>query len=163
MDQLRAAMDRFLQAMQEQLKNSQQLSRPLDRNARALSQQDLKSMLDRLENLARNGAKDAARQLLQQLQQMMENLQMATPDMNGDDLDDMMSELDELGDMIHQQQDLRDRTFRQGQDQRRQNGQRGQQGKQGQPGSKAIRGDSWTNCGRTSRRCATASTSCSTN
>jgi len=47
----------------------------------------------------------------------------------------MMSELDDLGDMIHQQQDLRDRTYRQGQDQRRQNGQqRGQQGKQGQEG-----------------------------
>jgi uncharacterized protein (TIGR02302 family) len=134
MDQLRAAMDRYLQAMQEQLKNKQQLARPLDRNARTLRSQDLKSMLDRLENLARNGAKDAARQLLQQLQQMMENLQMATPDMNGDDLGDMMSELDDLGDMIHQQQELRDRTFRQGQDQRRQNGQRGQQGKQGQPG-----------------------------
>ena len=81
--------------------------------------QDLKNLLDRLENMARNGAKDATRGLLQQLQQMMENLQMATPDMNGDDLGDMMQELDELGDMIHEQQDLRDRTFRQGQDQRR--------------------------------------------
>jgi uncharacterized protein (TIGR02302 family) len=133
MDQLRAAMDRFLQAMQEQLRNSQQLSRPLDRNARALSQRDLKSMLDRLENLARNGAKDAARQLLQQLEQMMENLQMASPDQNGDDMDDMMSQLDELGDMIQKQQELRDHTFRQGQEQRR-NGQRGQQGKQNQQG-----------------------------
>ena len=54
----------------------------------------------------------ASRLLLQQLEQMMENLQMATPDMNGDDLGDMMQELDELGDMIHEQQDLRDRTFR---------------------------------------------------
>jgi uncharacterized protein (TIGR02302 family) len=132
MDQLRAAMDRFMQAMQEQLKNNQQLARPLDRNARTLSQRDLKNMLDRLENLARNGAKDAARQLLQELQQMMENLQMATPDMNGDDLGDMMSELDELGDMIREQQQLRDHTYQQGQDQRRQNGQRGQQGRQGQ-------------------------------
>ena len=132
MDQLRAAMDRFMQSMQEQLKNNQQLARPLDRNSRALSQRDLKSMLDRLENLARNGSKDAAKQLLQQLQQMMENLQMASPDQNGDDMDDMMSQLDELGDMIGKQQDLRDRTFRHGQDQRRQNGQRGQQGKPGQ-------------------------------
>jgi uncharacterized protein (TIGR02302 family) len=133
MDQLRAAMDRYLQAMQEQMKNNQQLARPLDRNSRTLNSHDLKSMLDRLENMARNGAKDAARQLLQQLEQMMENLQMATPDMNGDDLGDMMSELDELGDMIHEQQDLRDRTFREGQDQRRQNGpQRGQQGRQSQ-------------------------------
>ena len=142
MDQLRAAMDRYLQAMQEQLKNKQQLARPLDRNARTLRSQDLKSMLDRLENLARNGAKDAARQLLQQLEQMMENLQMATPDMNGDDLGDMMSELDDLGDMIHQQQELRDRTYRQGQDQRRQNGQRGQQGKQGHPGQPGQQGQS---------------------
>src|SRR5262249_58895375 len=50
--------------------------------------------------------------------------------------DDMMSALDELGDMIRKQQQLRDRTFQQGQDQRRdrQRGQRGQQGQQGQQG-----------------------------
>ena len=107
MDQLRAAMDRFMQAMQEQLKNNQQLSRPLDRNSRMLRQQDLKNMLDRLESMARSGAKDAARELLQQLEQMMEHLQVATPDMNGDDLGEMMQQLDDLGDMIHEQQDLR--------------------------------------------------------
>lgn len=136
MDQLRAAMDRFMQALQEQLKNNQQAARPLDRNARMLRSQDLKSMLDRLEQLARNGAKDAARRLLQELQQMMENLQMAQPgqDMDGDDGDDMMSALDELGDMIREQQQLRDRTFRQGQDQRRQRSPRGQQGQQGKEG-----------------------------
>ena len=133
MDQLRAAMDRFMQAMAEQLKNSQQLARPLGPNTHVLSQQDLQNMLNRLENLAKNGAKDAARQLLQQLTQMMENLQMASPDGNGDDNDDMMSALDDLGDMIRQQQDLRDRTFKQGQDQRQQGTPRGQQGKPGQP------------------------------
>jgi uncharacterized protein (TIGR02302 family) len=142
MDQLRAAMDRFMQSMQEQLRNNQQLARPLDRNARVLSQRDLQSMLDRLENLARNGAKDAARQLLQQLQQMMENLQMASPGQNGDDSDDMMSQLDELSDMIQKQQELRDRTFRQGQDQRRQNNPRGQQGRQGQQGQQSQQGQS---------------------
>jgi uncharacterized protein (TIGR02302 family) len=134
MDQLRAAMDRFMQALAEQLKNHQQLSRPLGPNERVLSQRDLKNMLDRLENMAKNGNRDAARQLLQELQQMMENLQMASPGMDdeaGDD--DMMSKLDELGDMIRQQQDLRDRTFRQGQDQRQRGRQPGQQGQQ-QPG-----------------------------
>ena len=140
MDQLRAAMDRFMQAMQEQLKNNQQLSRPLDRNSRMLRQQDLKNMLDRLESMARSGAKDAARELLQQLEQMMENLQMASPDMNGDDLGDMMQQLDELGDVIHKQQELRDRTFRQGQDQRRRGGERGQQGRQGQKGQQGQQG-----------------------
>ncbi len=137
MDQLRAAMDRFLQAMIEQQKNSQQLARPLDPNAKVLSQRDLQSMLNKLEELSRSGAKDAAQALLQQLQQMMENLQMASPDANSDE-SDAMSALDELGDMIRQQQDLRDRTFKQGQDQRNPQGngsQRRQQGKQQQPGN----------------------------
>ena len=132
MEQLRAAMDKFLQALAEEMrKNPQQLSRPLDRNTRTLSQQDLKSMLDRLENLARSGNKDAARRLLEELQSMLENLQMARPGAAVDDGDDdMMSALDELGDMIRKQQQLRDKTFRQGQDQRRDR-QRGQQPGQG--------------------------------
>jgi uncharacterized protein (TIGR02302 family) len=144
MDKLRAAMDRFMQAMREQLKNTQQLSRPLGPNDHVLSQRDLQNMLDKLQQLAQSGNKDAARQLLQQLQQMMENLQMAQPGMdNGDDQDDMMSELDELGDMIHQQQDLRDRTFKQGQqqqqDQRQPRG--GQSRPNGQPNPQQGNGD----------------------
>jgi uncharacterized protein (TIGR02302 family) len=135
-EDLRAALDKFLQALAEEMrKNPQQNARRMDPNSRMLRQQDLKSMLDRLEQLSRSGAKDAARQLLDQLQQMLENLQMAQPggDMDGDD--DMMSALDDLGEMIRKQQQLRDRTYRQGQDQRRQQrGQRGQQGQQGQDG-----------------------------
>jgi uncharacterized protein (TIGR02302 family) len=134
MDNLRAAMDKFLQALADEArKNPQQLSRPLDRNnTRMLSQQDLKSMLDRLENMARSGNKDAARQLLDQMQSMLENLQMARPGAQQDGDDDMMSALDELGDMIRKQQQLRDKTYKQGQDQRQQRGQHGQQGQQGQ-------------------------------
>ena len=80
MDDLRAALDKFLQALAEQMrKNPQQLARPLDRNTRTLRPQDLKSMLDRLEQLARSGNKDAAQQLLEELQSMLENLQMAQP------------------------------------------------------------------------------------
>jgi uncharacterized protein (TIGR02302 family) len=137
-DQLRAALDKFLQALAEQMrKNPQQLARPLDPNARQLRPQDLRNMIDRLEQMARSGARDAARRMLQDLQQMLENLQMARPGQQMDDGDDdMMSALDELGDMIRKQQQLRDRTFQQGQDQRRdrQRGQRGQQGQQGQQG-----------------------------
>ena len=138
MEQLRAAMDRFLQAMAEQLKNNRELARPLSPNSRVLSSRDLQNMLDRLENLARSGAKDAARQLLQQLQEMMENLQAGMPDMNEGD-EDMMSALDELGDMIHQQQQLRDRTFQQGQ-QQRQDRQRGS--REGKPGQQQPNGNS---------------------
>ena len=136
MDRLRAAMQRYMQALAQQLKNHQQLARPLDPNAQVLSQRDLQNMLDRLENLAKSGAKGAAQALLQQLEQMMENMQMASPGMNGDD-SDQMSELDTLGDMIRKQQDLRDRTFKQGQN--RQGGQRGQEGR---PGRAQHPGDS---------------------
>jgi uncharacterized protein (TIGR02302 family) len=117
-ENLRAALDKFLQQLAEQLRNNpQQLARPLDPNTRMLSQQDLKNMLDRMERLSRSGDKDAARQLLEQLQQMLENLQMAQPGQNGDS--DMEQALNELGDMIRKQQQLRDKTFKQGQDSRR--------------------------------------------
>jgi len=92
-----------------------------------LSQQDLKSMLDRLERMSRAGDKEAAKQLLEQLQQMLENLQMARPGQNGDG--DMEQALNELGDMIRKQQQLRDKTFKQGQDSRRDR-MRGKQGDQ---------------------------------
>ena len=127
-DNLRAALDNFLRQLAEQLsKNPQQLARPLDPNARVMSQQDLKSMLDRMERLSRSGDKDAARQLLEQLQQMLENLQMAQPGQSGDS--EMEQALNELGDMIRKQQQLRDKTFKQGQDSRRDR-MRGKQGDQ---------------------------------
>src|SRR6202008_4339114 len=55
MDQLRAALDRFMQAMTEQMRKTQQLSRPLDPNAKVLSQHDLQNMLNKLEELSRSG------------------------------------------------------------------------------------------------------------
>ena len=127
-DNLRAALDNFLRQLAEQLRNNpQQLARPLDPNTKMLSQQDLKSMLDRLERMSRSGDKEAAKQLLDQLQQMLENLQLAQPGQNGDG--EMEQALNELGDMIRKQQQLRDKTFKQGQDSRRDRS-RGKQGDQ---------------------------------
>jgi uncharacterized protein (TIGR02302 family) len=127
-DNLRAALDNFLRQLAEQLRNNpQQLARPLDPNTKMLSQQDLKNMLDRMERMSRSGDKDAAKQLLEQLQQMLENLQMAQPGQSGEN--DMEQALNELGDMIRKQQQLRDKTFKQGQDSRRDR-MRGKQGDQ---------------------------------
>jgi len=95
---------------------------------RILSDRDLKSMLDRLERMSKSGDKEAAKQLLEQLQQMLENLQMAQPGQSGDS--DMEQAMNELGDMIRKQQQLRDKTFKQGQDSRRDR-MRGKQGDQG--------------------------------
>jgi uncharacterized protein (TIGR02302 family) len=126
-ENLRAALDNFMRQLAEQLRNNpQQLARPLDPNTRVLRQQDLNNMIERMERLSRSGDKDAARQLLEQLQQMLENLQMAQP---GQGDGDMEQALNELGDMIRKQQQLRDKTFKQGQDSRRDR-MRGKQGDQ---------------------------------
>ena len=125
-DDLRAALDNFMRQLAEQLRNNpQQLARPLDPNTRVMRQQDLNNMIERMERLSRSGDKDGARQLLEQLQEMLENLQMAQPGQSGDS--DMEQALNELGDMIRKQQQLRDKTYKQGQDSRRDR----QHGKQG--------------------------------
>ncbi|WP_424628142.1 TIGR02302 family protein [Bradyrhizobium sp. SYSU BS000235] len=126
-ENLRAALDNFLKQLAEQMRNNpQQLARPLDPNTKVLRQQDLKNMIDRMERLSRSGDKDAARALLDQMQQMLENLQMAQPGQGSNDADQA---LNELGDMIRKQQQLRDKTFRQGQESRRDRN-RGDQGDQ---------------------------------
>jgi uncharacterized protein (TIGR02302 family) len=128
-ENLRAALDNFMRQLAEQLRNNPQaLARPLDPNTKVMRQQDLNNMIERMERLSRSGDKDAAKQLLEQLQQMLENLQMAQPGQSGDS--EMEQALNELGDMIRKQQQLRDKTFKQGQDSRRDR-QRGKQGDQG--------------------------------
>ncbi|MGA7807061.1 TIGR02302 family protein [Bradyrhizobium sp.] len=114
---LRAALDNFMRQLAEQSRNNpQQLARPLDPNTRMLREQDLNNMIDRMERLSRSGDKDAAKQLLDQLAEMLENLQMAQPGQSQDG--DMEQALNELGDMIRKQQQLRDKTYKQGQDSR---------------------------------------------
>jgi len=100
--------------------------RTQQRSDRTVSRDDLQRMLDDINRLSRSGDKDAAKRLLEQLQQMLENLQMAQPGQGGDDMEQA---LNELGDMIRKQQQLRDKTFKQGQDSRRDR-MRGKQGEQ---------------------------------
>lgn len=130
MDQLRAALDRYLQALAQQQRrdsDNPDLQRP-DPNTRVVRPQDLKNMLDQIERMAKNGDRQSAQKLLDQLQSLMENLQkgrrQAGPQQNQD------NPLDQLGRMIQQQQRLRDRTFQEGQQNRRQQ-QQGEQKKSG--------------------------------
>jgi len=110
--QLREAMQRFMQAMADQARRNPQMSSlPPNANVRNIRPEDLERMLDRIENLAKNGARDAARQLLSELQNMMENLQNGQP-MMGNNGDQMMESLNDLADMIQKQQQLMDRTYR---------------------------------------------------
>jgi uncharacterized protein (TIGR02302 family) len=125
-DALRQALDRFMQALAEQMKRDGTTdARPLDRNSQVVRPQDLKNMLDRIENLAKSGARDAAKRMLNELQAMLENLSRSRQARPGDQNGEMNSMLDELGRMIQEQQRLRDRTYREGREGRNERRNRG--------------------------------------
>jgi uncharacterized protein (TIGR02302 family) len=145
---LRNALDRFLRdfaerMMREQRERPNQQAERQTGEMRTLTPDDLKSLLDRLEEAARNGDMADAQRMLETLQQILENLQTARPNQGGDRQSREMGEaMNELDDMIREQQKLRDETFREGQrrrnemrqGQRQQQGQRGQRGQRGQEG-----------------------------
>jgi uncharacterized protein (TIGR02302 family) len=123
MDELKEAMQKYLQALAEQaMRQAQRGELPrMDPNTQRLQSEDLNRMLDRARELARQGSRDAAKQLLAQLQQMLENMRvgLAPQNQQGGQQGQMMQEMSEL---MRKQQQLMDRTYRQSQ--------RGQQNQQ---------------------------------
>jgi uncharacterized protein (TIGR02302 family) len=112
-EELRDAMQKFLQALAEEARRNPQLGNlPPNADVQTYRSQDLERMLDRIEDLAKSGARDAARQLLSELQNMLENLQAGRPMMGDPRSGEMMQSLNELGDMIRRQQQLMDETHR---------------------------------------------------
>ena len=112
MSELRQALDKYLQSLAEEMqRNPNQPTQPHD-PSQTITGRDLQRMLDRAEELARNGARDQARELLSQLQNMLENLRTARPgdsDRNSSEAQQMMRGLRE---MMQRQQQLLDRSFR---------------------------------------------------
>jgi uncharacterized protein (TIGR02302 family) len=114
-DELQQALDRFLEALAEQLRD--QLAEgaemsELPPDAQILQSDDLQRLIEQARELARSGARDAARDLLSQLQNMLENLR-ANPFAQGMDEKsrnafEMMRDMDS---MMQRQQELLDRSF----------------------------------------------------
>jgi uncharacterized protein (TIGR02302 family) len=112
----------------EDYKRATEKSQSSNRDRSVITQRDLDELLKQIEKAAKEGNKEAAQRMLEQLAQIMENLQMAQPGQSGDS--DMEQALNELSDMIRKQQQLRDKTFKQGQDSRRERSRGKQQGDQ---------------------------------
>jgi uncharacterized protein (TIGR02302 family) len=119
MQALEEALDRYLQALVEQMQreleaNGEPLE--LDEDAIALQREDLQELIERAREMARLGARDAARQLLAQLQEILENLQArpfaGMPPRGQSEAVRMLRDLDSL---MQGQMDLLDETFRQSQ------------------------------------------------
>jgi uncharacterized protein (TIGR02302 family) len=127
MKELQQALDRYLQALAENLaRNPDQAQQPID-PSRVISSRDLQRMLDRARELARNGARDQARELLSQLQNMLENLRMARPgQMPQQGSSEAQQMMRGMRDLMQRQQQLLDRSFR-----AQQQAPQGQQGRMG--------------------------------
>ena len=131
MQDLRSAMNDYMKELAENAKKNPSTAKN-DPNAKELRSSDLEKMLNKLEDLAKQGAKDQAKELLSQLNDMMNNLQAQ----NGQGKDgqgggEMDQKLNELGKLLQDQQKLQQDTFKQ--DRERQNGDpNGEQGDQGQ-------------------------------
>lgn len=63
MQELREAMQEFMQAMAEAMRNQPPQNLSQMDNAQEISPQDLQRMMDRIEDLARSGSREAAQQL----------------------------------------------------------------------------------------------------
>lgn len=136
MQQMREAMNEYLQAMQQQMleemrknpeafnQQQQQLNQQAEQSIRS---RDLQQMMDMIEKLAKSGARDAAQQMLSELENMLQNLRPGMPRQSNQQRNSPMGRmLDQLSEMMRRQQQLMDQTFRMPQDGQPQQGDQNQ-------------------------------------
>ncbi len=127
MSELRQALNNYMQALrQQQGKNSKAGQSP---NTQTISPQDLQQLLDKIERLAKAGSTDAAAQMLNELRDILESIQTAKGGSEEEDKESMQR-LDRMTDILRQQQQLLDDTFRA----------QAQQGNEGEQGDKDLQG-----------------------
>jgi uncharacterized protein (TIGR02302 family) len=127
--ELRDAAERYMRDLAQQApqqQNDADSQRP---------QQDLESMLDRMQDMARNGSRQDAEAMLDEMQNMFENMRGAANAQEDQASREMRKQMNELGKLLRDQQALRDDTFRQ--DQREQLGRDAPEG-QGDPASPSL-------------------------
>ncbi|WP_062204153.1 TIGR02302 family protein [Aureimonas sp. AU12] len=121
--ELREAMQEFMQAMAEAMRNMPPQSQAEMGDMQEIRPQDLERMLDKIEDLARSGSKDAAQQLLSELKDMMSSLQAMRPGQQQQQQQGqqspMQQQMNQLGEMLQRQQSLMDQTFEMGRQQMR--------------------------------------------
>lgn len=151
MAELRQAMNDFLREFAERNQPNQNAQNQTP--GQELRQSDLQRMLDQIENLAKSGNRDQARELLSQLQDMMNNLQAGKRQQGqqGQQNSEMRQQMDKLGEIMRRQQEMMNETFRMDQMQRGpqgdqnsdpfgDNGESGQQQQQGEQQDKGEKG-----------------------
>lgn len=108
-ERLREALRRTMEAMAREGQNA-----PMAESGETLSAEDMEKLIDRIEELSRTGAREAAEELLSQLQEMTQGLgaPMAEPSEREKQLTEQLNALNEI---VREQERLRDETYRAGQ------------------------------------------------
>lgn len=136
-EELRRAMQDYLEQMARDAEQNPDQDQAQNGETREITSDQLQKMLDRIQELAREGRTEEAQELLEQLQQMMENMQTARRQ-QGQGEGEGQQAMRGLQDTLRQQQQLSDDAFRKLQEQFNgqppQGQQPGQQPGQGTPG-----------------------------
>ena len=141
-DELRRAMDRYMREFAERAQRENRMAEQQQNrdNAKLLNRNDMQKMLEDIERLSKEGRHAEAQELLRQLNEAMKNLQAQRgQNQTGERQRGMNESMNELDKLTRDEQQLRDRTFRDGHD-RRQQGQRGEQGQRNQQGQRGQQG-----------------------
>lgn len=121
MEELRDAMEDYLSRLAQNPDQGQQQPMP-DGQQMEMSSADLDAMMERIEELMREGRMDEAMQMLDALRRMMENMQVTQGGSEGQS----QQARDGLADTLRQQQGLSDEAFRDLQEQGGQGNQAGE-------------------------------------
>lgn len=108
--ELRETVARFLSSIAQKNKTSQDIIHGTG-NFKVLTPQDLDQMLRNIEELAKSGSRDQAAQMLAELRNMLANINTNNSSQNASNKQDIQN-LEELGRIISDQQNLLDQTYR---------------------------------------------------
>jgi uncharacterized protein (TIGR02302 family) len=129
MAELRQSLNHYLQALMQQQRSGKSNQAAISPNAKTVSPQDLEKLLSKIESLAKAGSPEAAAQMLNELRDILESVQAGSQerDAQGGENAEKLKQLGRLTDIMRQQQQLIDKTFR-----AQQGGDAGQNAGQGQ-------------------------------
>lgn len=113
MEELREAMRDYMRQLAEQPRERGEA--PADGESMEITQDQIQELLDRIQELMEEGRMDEAAELLAQLNALLENLQMAEGQGNGEGMPGDQA-MEGLGETLREQQNLSDDTFNQLQD-----------------------------------------------
>ncbi|MEM8850932.1 MAG: DUF4175 family protein [Pseudomonadota bacterium] len=128
--EMREAMDDYTRQLAEQQGQQQQGQQQAQGEMQEITPDMLSQMMERIEELMRQGRTAEAQELLRQLQEMMENMQVTQGQGGPGQPGEGQQAMDELREQLREQQELSDEAFRELQEQFGQQGQQPQQGQQ---------------------------------